>query len=63
MAEIISRPELRHWEISDAKGRLKFDLDVLDHKPELSKSKWDIIKRSPKLLKCSPFFLPFFPAF
>lgn len=35
LAEIVSRPELRHWEISDAKERLKFDLDVLDQKPEL----------------------------
>ena len=36
MGEIISRPELRHWEIHDAESRLKFDLDVYDEKPELS---------------------------
>lgn len=35
LAEVISRPELRHWEVSDAKDRLAFDLDVLDQKPEL----------------------------
>lgn len=35
LAEIVSRPELHHWEITDAKERLKFDLDVLDQKPEL----------------------------
>jgi len=35
LAEIISRPELRHWEVSDAKERLNFDLDVFDQRPEL----------------------------
>lgn len=35
LAEIISRPELRHWEVSDAKNRLNFDLDVYDQRPEL----------------------------
>jgi hypothetical protein len=36
LAEIISRPELRFWEINDAKERLEFDLDVYDEKAELS---------------------------
>lgn len=35
MGEILSRPELRHWEIDDARPRLEFDLDVYDEKPEL----------------------------
>lgn len=35
LAEILSRPELRHWEIDDARPRLAFDLDVYDQKPEL----------------------------
>lgn len=35
LAEIVSRPELRHWEVSDAKARLLFDLDVYDSSPEL----------------------------
>lgn len=34
LAEIISRPELRHWEVSDAKARLLFDLDVYDQSAE-----------------------------
>ena len=37
LAEVISRPELRQWEIDDAHARLEFDLDVYDEKPELSK--------------------------
>lgn len=36
LAEVISRPELRHWEIDDARERLEFDLDVYNEKPELS---------------------------
>jgi len=35
LAEVISRPELRHWEIDDARERLEFDLDVYNEKPEL----------------------------
>jgi len=35
LAEVISRPELRQWEIDDAHARLEFDLDVYDEKPEL----------------------------
>jgi len=35
LAEVISRPEFRHWEIDDAEPRLEFDLDVYDEKPEL----------------------------
>jgi hypothetical protein len=36
LGEVISTPELRHWEIHDAEPRLKFDLDVYDETPELS---------------------------
>lgn len=32
--EIISRPQLRHWEIDEARPRLLFDLDVYDEQPE-----------------------------
>jgi ubiquinol-cytochrome c reductase core subunit 2 len=35
LAEIISRPEFRHWEILDAKPRLQLDLDICGEKPEL----------------------------
>lgn len=35
LSEIISRPELRHWEINDARARLEFDLDVYDQQDEL----------------------------
>jgi ubiquinol-cytochrome c reductase core subunit 2 len=35
LGEIISRPQLRHWEISDAEPRLEFDLDVYDESPHL----------------------------
>ena len=37
LAEVISRPELKHWEIDDARPRLEFDLNVYDERPELSK--------------------------
>jgi ubiquinol-cytochrome c reductase core subunit 2 len=37
LAEVISRPELRPWEMDNAHARLEFDLDVYDEKPELSK--------------------------
>ncbi len=39
MGEILSRPELRHWEIDDASPRLEFDLDVYDERPELRKQR------------------------
>ena len=35
LGEILSRPELRHWEIHDSEPRLKFDLDVYDETAEL----------------------------
>lgn len=35
MGEILSRPELRHWEIDDAQPRLNFDLDVYDERVDL----------------------------
>jgi len=35
LAEVISRPEFRHWEIHDAYGRLELDLDIYGEKPEL----------------------------
>ncbi|RNA42134.1 cytochrome b-c1 complex subunit mitochondrial [Brachionus plicatilis] len=35
LSEIISRPQLRHWEIDDARSRLEFELDVYDQQPEL----------------------------
>lgn len=34
LGEIVSKPELRHWEIHDAHPRLVFDLDVYDEMPE-----------------------------
>lgn len=42
--EIISRPQLRHWEITEASSRLLFDLDVYDEKPEQRLS--DLIHRA-----------------
>lgn len=44
LGEIISRPQLRHWEISEAEPRLEFDLDVYDESPELRLS--DLIHRA-----------------
>lgn len=38
MGEVISRPELRHWEIHDSEPRLTFDLDCYDETPELKLS-------------------------
>lgn len=35
LGEILSRPELRHWEIDDAMPRLNFDLDVYDERIDL----------------------------
>jgi len=35
LGEIVSRPELRRWEIEDNRHRLEFDLDVYDEQPEL----------------------------
>lgn len=42
--EIISRPQLRHWEIDEARPRLLFDLDVYDEKPEIRLA--DLIHRA-----------------
>ncbi|CAF0830809.1 unnamed protein product [Brachionus calyciflorus] len=35
LSEIVSRPELRFWEIDDARPRLEFDLDSYDQQNEL----------------------------
>lgn len=35
LGEILSRPEFRHWEVSDASARLDFDLDVYDERADL----------------------------
>jgi len=35
LAEVVSRPEFRHWEIKDANPRLQLDLDYYDEQPEL----------------------------
>jgi len=44
LSEVISRPELKHWEIDDARPRLEFDLDVYDERPELRVN--DLIHRA-----------------
>ena len=37
LGEIVTKPELRSWEVHDAHKRLDFDLDVYDESPQLSK--------------------------
>jgi hypothetical protein len=37
LGDVVSRPELRRWEIDDAHHRFELDLDINDEQPETSK--------------------------
>jgi hypothetical protein len=36
LGDVVSRPELRRWEMDDAHDRFELELDINDERPEIS---------------------------